>query len=137
MFGLTTKVTEIIGGVMAVAIIGLALALTITRGTLEKRTLKLEKTEALLKAESNAHDTTIASLSGCRVKMNETNAAADARAKADAERLVRYQQRVEALQADARASDERIERLKGIAQHAAGNPSCAAPTALLKELEGL
>ena len=135
--GIKGRATDIIGAIMAVALVGAVLWGLRVDHLRGQHLEDLRLTQTQLMAETNAHNTTLASLSQCRSKIDETNAAADARAKADAERLARYKQRIEAMQADAQASDDRIERLKGIAQHAAANASCEAPEALLKELEGL
>src|SRR3546814_12755102 len=53
MFGLKDKVAGIIGGVMAFGLIGLFVALTITRGTLATRTAELATVKAARAADQS------------------------------------------------------------------------------------
>ncbi|GGO96612.1 hypothetical protein [Stakelama pacifica] len=129
------NVTAILGGIMAVALIGVTLWGLRVDKLRGQHLAALHKVERQLEAESAAHNATLESLSHCRTLMNETNAAADARAKADAERLARYKQRLASMGADAAKSDERIARLLGMAQHAADTPSCPVSDEALQELK--
>jgi Flp pilus assembly protein TadB len=137
MFGLTEKITGIIGGVMAFAMVGLAAALFITRGTLEKRTAERDAAFAQVQTEQAKHAVTRQSLDQALAEIQRRNAEAEARAKAYAEAKAKDAQTIAKLDELAKDSAHRIAILEGIRQHAETTGTCAVAPGILEQAEGL
>lgn len=137
MLGLSEKITSIIGGAMAFVMIGLAVALFVTRGTLEKRTAERDAAFAQVQTEQAKHAVTRQSLDSCTTEIGRRNAEADARAKAYADAKAKDAQTIAKLNEMAKDSAKRIAVLEGIRQHAEATGACAVAAGILEQAKGL
>nr|AMP56856.1 hypothetical protein [uncultured bacterium] len=137
MFGLSQKITGIIGGAMAFALVGLLAALMITRGTLETRTLERDAAVAQAQTEQAKHAVTRQSLDSCTGEIGRRNVEADARAKAYAAAKARDAATIAKLDAAAKDSAKRIAALDDIRRRAEAAGSCPVAAGLIEQAEGL
>lgn len=112
MFGLTEKITGIIGGAMAFGMLGLLVALLITRGTLETRTAERDAAVAQAQTEQAKHAVTrqslvtaLASIDDMTKAVEHLKAEGDARAKAARDAVQSAQEAARDAKAAAEALD--------------------------------
>lgn len=117
MFGLTEKVTGIIGGAMAFAMVGFAVALFITRGTLETRTAERDAAVAQAQTEQAKHavtrqslGTALASIADMTKAVEQLKAEGDARADAAQKAIQNAQEAAR----DAKAAAEALDTSAGL-----------------------
>lgn len=128
------SVTEIIGGVMGLALVGSTIGWTITAHTLKgaRQTIALDK--ANMAAESNAHQVTIQSLGQCSAKLSTKSAESDARAKALTDSTASYQADLAKLKKQGAATADRLAYWSGMAAKYQTTGKCPIDAALAREL---
>ncbi|RIA37460.1 hypothetical protein DFR49_3345 [Hephaestia caeni] len=154
MFGLSQKITGIIGGAMAFALVFTAVWATRVnhlraehKETVDAVVHELETagfkpvTKSRIAADvqylATAARTNRKSLDDATKEIGRLNGEADARAKAYADAKARDASTIAKLDALAKGSDRRIQILEGIRQHAEAAGDCPVAAGLIEQAEGL
>jgi hypothetical protein len=119
------------------AMLGLLIALAVTRHTLASRTEQLKVSRQQTANEIAKEQIDLASIAEMRRNLDAKNAESDARAKALADSKATDAQNVAAADARQKADRSRIQTLQALAKDLPIDPHCRAPAAVVTNLEGL
>lgn len=129
-----SQAKAMIGGIMVAGMLGFALWGVRVDSLRAKHLADLHAAQATIAAEANAHRVTIASLAECQGHLNESNAAADTRAKNLADATATYQAQIAALKQESAAQTKQRAFWQGMADRYQREGRCPIPDELAKEL---
>lgn len=133
--GFALKNWKLLAG--GLAMLGLLIALAVTRHTLASRTEQLKVSRQQTANEIAKEQMDLASIAEMRRNLDAKNAESDARAKALADSKATDASNLARADARQRADRSRIQTLQALAKDLPVNPNCRAPVAVVANLEGL
>jgi Tfp pilus assembly protein PilN len=134
MFGLTSRISNIVGAAAGGLVLLLAIALLITRTTLHARTADRDKAVAALAAEHRNFETTMASLTSCQASIDAQNKAIDAAKAAGGAAAQAAVAAVDAAGADKQKLAATVAQLQDAANKVPPGRGCPASDAYLAAL---